>query len=136
MMFKSRCHCINCITPPHVLKKLLDNNDSRIRDAALRTLLATSRLRGERAIRGLVAAAAAPSSQGRRTISDCGNSTLLGSATVARTEDGPQSKDASVNQAFSGLGDTRDFYKQVLDRDSIDGHGMRLNAFVHYGEAY
>lgn len=136
MMFSSRCRCINCITPPHVLKKLLDNNDSRIRDAALRTLLSTSRLRGERKIRGLVAAAAAPSSHGRRTISDCGNSTLLGSATVARTEDGPKSKDDSVNRAFEGLGDTRDFYQQVFDRDSIDGHGMRLNGFVHYADAY
>lgn len=136
MIFKSRCHCINCITPPHMLKKLLDNTDSRIRDAALRTLVSTSRLRGERKIRGLVAAAATPSSHGRRTISDCGNSTLLGSATVARTEDGPKSKDDSVNRAFEGLGDTRDFYQQVFDRDSIDGQGMRLNGFVHYGDAY
>ncbi|MDI3564646.1 M4 family metallopeptidase [Bradyrhizobium sp. Arg816] len=136
MMFSSRCQCINCITPPHILKKLLNNSDNRIRDAALRTLLSTSRLRGERAVRGLLAAAAAPSSHGRRTISDCGNSTQLGSATVARTEDGAKSKDNTVNRAFEGLGDTREFYQQILDRDSIDGRGMRLNGFVHYGDAF
>ena len=99
-MFTNHCRCINCITPPHVLKKLLENPDSRIRDAALRTLLSTSRLRGERAVRGLVASAAAASAHGRRTIFDCANSTFLPSATVGRTEDGPASADKSVNRAF------------------------------------
>jgi Zn-dependent metalloprotease len=135
-MFTNRCRCINCITPPHVLKKLLENSDNRIRDAALRTLLATSRLRGERAVRGLIASAAAASAQGRRTIFDCANTTFLPSATVERTEDGPAAADDSVNRAFTGLGSTRDFYKDVLDRDSLDGHGMRLNGYVHYSAGY
>jgi Zn-dependent metalloprotease len=135
-MFTNRCRCINCITPPHILKKLLENSDNRIRDAALRTLLATSRLRGERAVRGLVASAATTSAQGRRTIFDCANTTFLPSATVERTEDGPASADESVNRAFTGLGSTRDFYKDVLDRDSLDGHGMRLNGYVHYSAGY
>ena len=116
-MFTNRCRCINCITPPHILKKLLENPDSRIRDAALRTLLSTSRLRGERAVRGLLAPAVAASAHGRRTVFDCANSTFLPSATVARTEDGPASADNSVNNAFDGLGSTRDFYKDVFDRD-------------------
>ena len=90
-MFSNHCRCINCITPPHLLKKLLENSDGRIRDAALRTLLTTARLRGERTIRGLVASAAAVSSQGRWTISDCANSTSLPAATIARSEDGQAS---------------------------------------------
>jgi Zn-dependent metalloprotease len=135
-MFKSQCRCINCITPPHMLKKLLENPDSRIRDAALRTLLSTSRLRGERAVRGLIASAAPASADGRRTIFDCATGTFLPAATVARTEDGPASADDSVNRAFDGLGSTRDFYRDVFDRDSLDGHGMRLNAYVHRGVGY
>jgi len=135
-MFTSHCRCINCITPPHILKRLLENSDSKIRDAALRTLLASSRLRGERAIRGLVASAAAASSQGRRTVFDCANSTFLASATLGRSEDGDISGDEAVNRAFAGLGDTRDFYKEVFDRDSLDGRGMRLNGYVHYGSQY
>lgn len=135
-MFSKHCRCINCITPPHILKKLLENPDSKIRDAALRTLMSTSRLRGERAVRSLIASAAAFSAQGRRTIFDCANSTFLGSATVERTENGPASTDESVNRAFEGLGTTRDFYKDVLDRDSLDGHGMRLNGYVHFGSGY
>jgi Zn-dependent metalloprotease len=135
-MFSNHCRCINCITPPHLLKKLLENSDSKIRDAALRTLLTTARLRGERNVRGLLASAAAGSSQGRRTISDCGNSISLPAATIARTEDGPASADDSVNRAFDGLGQTREFYREIFDRDSLDGNGMRLNGYVHYGASY
>jgi len=108
-MFTSHCRCINCITPPHILKRLLENSDSRIRDAALRTLLASSRLRGERAIRGLVASAATASSHGRRTVFECANTTFLASATMGRSEDGGIAGDDAVNRAFTGLGDTRDF---------------------------
>ena len=135
-MFTNQCRCINCITPPHILKKLLENPDSRVREAALQTLLSTSRLRGERAVRGLFASATAVSAHGRRTIFDCASGTFLPSATVARTEDGPASADDSVNRAFDGLGSTRDFYKDVFDRDSLDGHGMRLNGYVHRGTGY
>ncbi|WP_225702634.1 M4 family metallopeptidase [Bradyrhizobium cenepequi] len=98
--------------------------------------MATSRLRGERSVRSLFASAAAASSHGRRTISDCSNSTFLAAATLARSEDGPASGDESVNRAFEGLGDTRAFYSEVFDRDSLDGQGMRLNAYVHYGSEY
>src|SRR5207302_5822793 len=48
-------------------------------------------------------------------------------------EDGPASSYASVNQAFDGLGDTRQFYLDVFQRDSIDGRGMRLDGYVHRG---
>ena len=135
-MFSNRCRCLNCITPPHMLKKLLESSDARIRDAALKTLISTSRLRGERTIRGFLASAAVASANGRRTVSDCGNGTFLPSATVGRTEDGPASTDDSVNQAFAGLGNTREFYKEVFDRDSLDGRGMRLDGYVHYSSGY
>jgi Zn-dependent metalloprotease len=41
-----------------------------------------------------------------------------------------------VNRAFVGLGKTREFYKEALDRDSLDGNGMRLNGYVHYDASY
>jgi Zn-dependent metalloprotease len=135
-MFTNRCRCINCITPPHLLKKLLENSDGRVRDAALRTLMTTSRLRGERTVMGLMGSAAAASSHGRRTISDCANGTSLRAATIGRREDGRASTDDSVNRAFDGLGATREFYKEIFDRDSLNGHGMRLLAYVHYGADY
>src|SRR5262245_44676955 len=114
-----RCRCLGCITPPHLLQKLLESDDSRVREAALRTLMTTARFRGERAVRAFAAAAAAPS-HGRRTVFDLANGTFLPQGTVARTEDGPASSDDSVNRAFDGLGATRDFYRDVFDRNSID----------------
>lgn len=129
------CRCINCITPPHMLKKLLESTDTTVREAALNTLLTTERLRGERAVRASQGFAAAPS-QGRRTILDCQNRTRLSSAVVARTEDGEDSPDESVNRAFRGLGLTREFYSAVFDRNSIDDRGMRLDGYVHRGRKY
>src|SRR6201989_777860 len=125
--FIMTCRCINCIMPPHILKKLTENPDSKVRDAAFKSLLTTARLRGVRSVRNLVALAAAAPSGGRRTIYDCAHSTNLKSSTAAGSEDGAESGDASVNRAFDGLGITRDFYKEVFDRDSLDGRGMRLN---------
>jgi Zn-dependent metalloprotease len=135
-MLSNHCRCINCITPPHILKKLLDHSDVRVRDAALRTMLTTARLRGERTVMGLVGSAAAASSHGRRTIFDCADGMSLRAATIARREDGAASTDESVNRAFAGLGETREFYKEVLDRDSLNGHGTRLNGYVHYGAGF
>jgi Zn-dependent metalloprotease len=129
------CRCLNCITPPHLLQKLLESKDKDIRQAALNTLMSTARLRGERAVRATAGFLAAPSI-GRRTIYDCRNSMNLSSATLARTEDGMESKDESVNRAFEGLGFTREFYKKFFGRDSIDGRGMRLDGYVHRGLRY
>ena len=126
-------HCINCITPPHLLKKLLESDRREIREAALSTLLITARMRGERAVRAQMSAAAAPGAS-RRTIYDLRRGTSFGSAVLARSENGPASSDATVNRAFDGLGATREFYKKVFNRNSIDDRGMRLDGYVHYAE--
>jgi Zn-dependent metalloprotease len=124
------CGCLNCITPPHILKKLAESDDKNIRRAALKTLMASSQMRGTRSARaGLVAAAPG---NARRTIFDCQNSTDRSAAVLARSEDGPPSSDDAVNRAFDGFGATREFYKEVFDRNSLDDRGMRLDGFVHY----
>ncbi|MFI9237489.1 M4 family metallopeptidase [Streptomyces sp. NPDC053079] len=126
---------LNCIIPPHLLDKLLRSEDSDVHQAALDTLLTTARLRGERTVRASFAGAATPGN-GRRTLFDCRNGRLLPSAALARPEDGPASADGSVNRAFDGLGTTRDFYREVFNRNSIDGRGMRLDGYVHFGAKY
>ncbi len=126
---------LNCIIPPHLLDKLLRSEDSDVHQAALDTLLTTARLRGERTVRASFAGTATPGN-GRRTLFDCQNGRLLPSAALARPEDGPASADGSVNRAFDGLGTTRDFYREVFHRNSIDGRGMRLDGYVHFGAKY
>jgi len=113
----------------------MQSADKDIRQAALNTLLATSNLRGKRSLRASLAFAATPG-DGRRTISDSEGGTELSAARVARSEDGPESSDASVNRAFDGFGTTREFYKRVLDRNSLDDRGMRLDGFVHYDQSF
>ena len=121
-----------CIVPPDILLKLLEHPDKEIRDSALSTLLLTAALRGERSVRANFGAAfAAVPTDGRRTIFDCRNSTILSTAVLARTEQGSENADESVNRAFDGFGTTREFFKQVFDRNSIDGFGMRLDGYVH-----
>lgn len=130
------CRCLTCITPPHMLRKLLESDDKDVRQAALSTLMTTERMRGERSVRSMVMAAATSPSAGRRTIYDCDNSNNLASASLVRTEDGAPSADGSVNRAFEGLGATRQFYKTVLNRNSIDDKGMRLDGYVHRGTRF
>jgi Zn-dependent metalloprotease len=55
---------------------------------------------------------------------------------LMRSEGGPPSRDAAVDEAYDGLGATFDFYWDVLDRNSIDDEGLPLDATVHYGEQY
>ncbi|MGV9404402.1 M4 family metallopeptidase [Streptomyces sp. NPDC003667] len=123
---------VNCIIPPYILDKLLDSEDRGARQAALDTLLITARLRGERAVRAAFAGAAAPG-DGRRTVFDCEQEESLTNAVLARPEDGPEAADPSVNRAFDALGLTRDFYKEVFQRNSVDDKGMRLDGYVHFG---
>jgi len=128
------CRCLNCIVPPHLLKKLLESKNIQVRRAALDTLLSTAQLRGERSIQ--VSFAAAATGNSRRSIFDCKHSTNLSRAKLARSEGGTASSDDAINRAYDGFGATRDFYKQILHRDSIDDRGMRLNGYVHRGLSY
>jgi Zn-dependent metalloprotease len=126
---------VNCIVPPYVLEQLMKSDDAYVRESASETLLSTAHLRGERTVRALSAVSASPDT-GRRTIYDCGHIENLTGATLKRTENGAKSSDSAVNAAFDGLGLTRRFYAEVLQRNSIDDRGMRLNAFVHYGSRF
>jgi len=120
-----------------MLLKMLESDNRNIRQAALNTLLSTARLRGQRALRSTfgIGVSATPT-DGRRTVFDCQNSDDLTNAVLVRTEQGAASSDEPVNRAFDGLGTTRDFYREVFDRNSIDDKGMRLDAYVHRGTDY
>jgi hypothetical protein len=56
--------------------------------------------------------------------------------TLVRTELGPPSDDATVEEVFDGLSRTYGFYRDVLGRDSLDGAGSPVEAIAHYGTDY
>lgn len=70
-----------------------------------------------------------------RTIFDAQNTEKL-PGLIVRSEDDEPVQDASVNEAFDGLGATFRMLLEAFDRDSLDGAGAALNATVHYSEDY
>jgi Zn-dependent metalloprotease len=128
---------IHCIVPPHVLRALSESKDRRVREAALRTMLASARIRAQREIIGGVRAALAATTAGPklRTIYDAKRKGQL-PGTKVRDEGQPASSDSAVNEAYDGLGATYDLYLDAFERKSIDDHGMRLIASVHYEDSY
>lgn len=53
-----------------------------------------------------------------------------------RREGQPATGDASVDEAYEGLGVTFEFFRDVYGRDSLDGRGLPLDATVHYDRDY
>jgi Zn-dependent metalloprotease len=79
-------------------------------------------------------AAATPGAAARQAY-DCQNTWDLRVKLVRGENDGPTSDD-DVNQIFDFAGTTRNYFKKVLDRNSIDNLGMDLILNVHYGVNY
>jgi Zn-dependent metalloprotease len=122
-----------------MLKEIATNGTQAQRDIAVETLKASARMRGQRiALTDFAAATFRVESAlgGKdRIVYDAKNgSTLPG--TVIRKEGDPPSTDVAVNEAFDGSGSTYDLYKDVYNRNSIDGSGMRLDSSVHYKVGY
>ncbi|KPI17906.1 Bacillolysin [Actinobacteria bacterium OK074] len=127
------------IVPPHVLDTLARNSDAALSDPARRTLERDSLERTRRRLTtviGATAVAPAPvAGEPHRTIYDAKHGTTL-PGTKVRSEGQDPGKDATVNRAYAGLGDTFDLYLKAYGRNSIDGNGLPLNASVHYDKDY
>lgn len=129
-------HPVCCIVPPHMLRNIAENGTARQKETAFQGLNIAAQLRGQRTVISPVAFAAATSTgTKRRTIYDAGHNTKLPGKLV-RGEGDPKSKDAEINEAYDGSGKTYDFYLKVLQRNSIDGKGMRLDSTVHYSRNF
>src|SRR5262249_11888057 len=55
---------------------------------------------------------------------------------LVRTEDGPPSIDATVEETFTAILQTLRFFREVLGRDSLTGTGAPVVAIVHYGNNF
>lgn len=51
---------------------------------------------------------------------------------LCRSENTGLSNDPVCNKAHDYVGDAYDFYLNMHNRDSIDGHGIEIKSFVHY----
>jgi Zn-dependent metalloprotease len=129
--------CCTCfIVPPKLLRYLADQASGARRNELLDSLLLSERVRGHRSARQLLLAANIAGEK-RRTIYDCRHrQTTPPQGKLARGEGDPEVADVTVNQAHESSGITYDFYETVLARNSVDGRGMRLDSFVHYGRKF
>lgn len=128
---------INCIVPPHILKNIATNGTPIQKDLAIETLKRSERMRGQRqALAEFSAAAFRVAAGGKeRVLYDAKNGSNL-PGTIVRKEGDPPTADVAVNEAYDGSGYTYDLYNEVYQRNSIDGHGMRLDSTVHYRVGY
>ena len=138
------------IAPPDILVRVIERGDRADREAAITALVETAALRARRnvisslvrdlnvGIADLAFMEAPATSVGkRRTVYDAqhgGDFTLPGLR--VRGEGEPAAADEAVNEAYDGSGATYDFYREVFDRDSMDGRGMELVSSVHYRTNY
>jgi Zn-dependent metalloprotease len=129
-------HSIFCILPPHMLDHIARHGPKKQAARALAPLsLATTHRMRRAQLVGVAAPRLATAPVKQRSIFDARHKEESSGALV-RAEGQAPTDDVAVNEAYDGLGDTRDFYDQIFARNSIDDRGMALNAYVHYGDAY
>jgi Zn-dependent metalloprotease len=84
---------------------------------------------------GMPAMAAIPSATGGkdRVVYDAQSRRFPLPGQRRRGEGDPPTGDPAVDEAYDFAGDTYDFYRQVLNRRSLDNRDMTLVSSVHYG---
>ena len=127
-----------CIVPPYMLRNIVDNGTAEQRQQALRNLVSAEAVRVQREVvakegplEGLLEAAGGLD----RIVYSAQNAGNLPGQQV-RTEGGPATGDAAADEAYDGAGATYHLYKDIYNRDSIDGNGARLDSTVHYRVGY
>jgi Zn-dependent metalloprotease len=127
---------ILCFLPPHVVDKLTESSDVRTRRDAIENKEMAAAARAVRimyqAMPGM-AAITSPTAGKYREVHDAQNRRFPLPGPLRRKEGDPATGDPVIDEAYDFAGDTYDFYRQVLERRSLDNRDMTLVSIVHYG---
>jgi Zn-dependent metalloprotease len=127
-----RCHCT--FIPPHVIDNLaragIDGAVASAQHGKITREKRASRVTDMQEFMSLVAAGKAA-----RQIFDCQHQWTQRVKSV-REEGGPLTDDQDTNNAYDYAGTVRGYYKEIMNRNSIDNASMNLILNVHYGEKY
>ncbi|MEQ6899696.1 M4 family metallopeptidase [Nocardioides sp. YIM 152588] len=139
----ARTHCF--YVPPYVESALVESAEAPSMDQTQADLTGAARDRragvldeaaakaeAEEAVQPLAPPATGTS---RREVYDSGN-TNNQRVTLVRPEGGPETKDADVINAYDNAGLVRGFFKDTLNRNSIDNRALDLVLNVHFGTDY
>jgi Zn-dependent metalloprotease len=123
--------------PPYVQAALSETVEGPAADASQQSLSDAARERRAAAISGATpdagpTLAPAPTGTSRREVYDSGNTTNQ-RVKLVRPEGSPETKDPEVINAYDSAGQVRTYFKQVLNRDSIDNRALNLVLNVHFG---
>ena len=137
---KGRCSRL-CIVPPHMVQEMARLGNAAQRDVALDTLALDGTMRSQRMIFHTLAT---PTPQPLLDLAEPKVNRTIYTAKNAQVEPGTRvrlegqsaSGDQEVDEAYSALGATFDFYLQNYQRNSVDDHGLPLIATVHYGKKF
>ena len=126
--------------PPYVQAEVAKNVTGPAAEKSQKTLADDARKRRADAITAAAAGAGAglapaPTGTSRREVYDSGNTTNQ-RVTLVRPEGSPETKDADVINAYDNAGLVRVYFKQVLNRDSIDNRALDLVLNVHYATKF
>ncbi|RRJ66039.1 peptidase M4 family protein [Paenibacillus oralis] len=126
----------------HVIPQFILENLSKAGvDASLQSLHQSKMIRQERREEtgktnvAEIAMQAPHAHEANRLVYDCEHGTQLRKKLV-RQEGDSASSDSVVNDVYEMIGKVREYYKNVMLRNSIDAKGMDLIINVHYGQKY
>lgn len=131
-------HSLYCILPPYILRNIVENGTPEQRQQALRNIVSAEAVRVQREVASkepppepLMEAAGGLN----RIVYNAQTGSNLPGAQV-RAEGGAPTGDPAADEAYDGAGATYGLFRDVFNRDSIDGNGQRLDSTVHFRVGY
>jgi len=127
------------IIPPHMIEVIKLRGDEKQREMAMNMEQLGETFRDERQAAAPPTAfmaakiAEAAKLMPNRKVYDAEEKKILPGKLVRSEGDSP-SGDTAVDEAYDGTGDTFNLYRDIYQRDSVDGNGKELVSSVHYGE--
>jgi len=132
--FSGRCAAF-CIVPPYLLEHLLSKaKTAEHRRKLLDSINLSSHVRGARTV-----ALARKQTHGTAQISvyDARHrETSSGAALLWSEAKGGTPTDPDVKNVVEFTRATRDFYREVFKRNSVDGKGYDLRSYIHFGDGW
>lgn len=127
---------LQCILPPYVLEHIIQHGTRRQSKQALRSKSISAAMRKQRKDLGAYRPPGSKSSPVKKRMVYSANNGAQLPGTLLRSEGSAPSGDRAADEAYDGAGATYDLFREVFDRNSLDGRGMPLISTVHYQFSY
>lgn len=130
------------IVPPHLLDEVAQSGSLSQRSHAVRTLNVATTFRSARMVAaaperltGASYRSPRPAGGPRMSIFDAREQAMLPGKPVY-THGTPAGADVAVQETYLAIGAWLDLFRDIFNRDSIDGHGLPVAATVHFNDEF